>query len=501
MTNEVCLPDYDPSERQKLLHSVDAFEIFYGGAAGGGKTLALCAEAINACLDYPGQRVYFFRKTLKNLAQGTYPVMMQQLSPYMNLPTKDKRVLKDGSVLEIKYNTQKSIFNFTNGSFIQFAYLNYTSDIYNYSSIEMNHLIFDEVTQFTGEEYEFLKTRVRSGEDRPLHVISASNPGDIGHNYFRDRFIKHPDPLVKYVPGKVFYEKFIDEETGEEYEISRVFIPAKVSDNPNGHIRQDYRRNLNSIADPQLRKALLLGDWESFLGRIFTEWNEELHVITGKLPVDIRDCERYIGFDWGYNDPGVATWIAVTPPDEDDIRHMFVYREIHEKGWHPKKWAQMISSIVADEPVEAMILPHDCFSHLGGQRTIASYFEEYEIPFLRADSQNHAAKMHRIALLHDLLALGPDGEPAIKFHTNAMNCISTIPTLPYSKTRPEEIDDKADDHDFDSVTYALMVIDDPTMILDNDGSSIIQHHEEEIQEFNRNNIGKAVRDSEIKWLR
>ena len=497
----IRLPDYRPSSRQALLHTIDADEIFYGGAAGGGKSVALCAEAITSCLRYPGHKVYFFRKTLVMLRQGTLPVMRAQLAPYQNVPKNERIMLPNGKPLTITYNSQTSCFYFSNGSIIQFAYLNHPGDLYNYNSIEIHLLILDEATQFTGEEYEYLKTRVRAGDDRPLRTIAASNPGDIGHNYFRDRFIKHPNPSIKYIPGEVFEEMQTDEETGEEYLTTRVFIPARVSDNPNEYIRKDYRRHLNAIADPQLRRALLLGDWEAFMGRIFTEWKDDMHIIDGKLPVDIRDCERYIGFDWGYNDPGVATWIAVTPADEFDVRKFYVYREIHETNRHPKWWAKMIADIIKYEPIEGMILPHDCFSHTGGQRTIAAYLEDADIPIIRADSQTHAAKMHRIALMHQLLALGPDGDPSIFFSAQCINCISTIPTLPYSKTRPEEIDDKASDHDFDSVTYAAMVIDDPTMILSNDGSSIIQVDNHDTQEYNRNDIGKAIRDSEVRWLR
>src|SRR5580658_324265 len=144
---------------------------------------------------YPGHRVYYFRKTLKNLAQGTYPVIMQQISRYIALPDKSK-ITYNKKPLQITYNGTDKIFRFSNGSFIQFANLNHPGDIYNYSSIEMHDLIIDECTQFSGDEYEFLKTRVRSGDDRPLRVMCASNPGDIGHNYFKDRFIESPNPEV-----------------------------------------------------------------------------------------------------------------------------------------------------------------------------------------------------------------------------------------------------------------------------------------------------------------
>lgn len=372
---------------------------------------------------------------------------MQQIAAYNVLPDESKVVLPDGQILKISYNSQDSILKFTNGSFIQFAYLNTLADIYNYSSIEMNLLIFDEVTQFTGEEYEFLKTRVRTGDDRPLRVLCASNPGDIGHNYFKERFISSSDPNVHYVPEQVYEEVIRDEETDEEYTATRVFIPAKVQDNPNEHIKRDYRRHLNTIADPQLRRALLYGDWDTFMGRVYTEWAPEIHVLP-ELPegLKIEDCSCFIGFDWGYHDPAVATWIAYAPENLLGVRHLYAYREIHEVGKTPQWWARTIADIISNEPIEYMILPHDCFSHLGGNKTIANTFADYDVPYVRADSMTHAAKMHRIALLHQLLTLADDKVPYLQFLENCSNNIRTIPTLPYSKTRPEEIDDKADDH-------------------------------------------------------
>lgn len=491
---QVALPDYAPSERQYKFHISPAFETFFGGAAGPGKSTALCGEAISSCLRYPGHRVFFFRKTLKNLRQGTLPAIMKQIGPYNALPDNMKATLPDGRALTIKYNSQDSIFRFSNGSFIQFAYLNTTADIYNYSSIEIHELLIDELTQFTEEEYNFLKTRVRADDNRPLRIKAASNPGDIGHNWVKERFLESLDPNVTYVPEVPYEEVYEDPDTGEKYSRSRVFIPAFVTDNPNKHIQVEYKRNLNAIKDPQLRLALLKGDWNTFMGRVYTEWDKDLHVITGKLPVNLDDCVKFIGFDWGYRDPAVATWLAYAPENEHGVRRLYAYREIHETGRTAEWWAKTIAGIIADEPVEYMILPHDCFSHTGGSgHTIADTFDQYDVPYVRADSLSHAAKMHRIALLHQMLSLADDGLPYLQFHTNCLNNISTIPTLPYSKTRPEEIDEKADDHDFDSTTYALMVIDDP------EGYILNSSAQPDPDSFNQNNLAEAVTDSSRYW--
>lgn len=489
-------PNFGPSERQRKFHESQAFETFFGGAAGPGKSTALCADALTFCTKYPGHRAFFFRRTLVTLEQGTLPVITKQISPYLALPDYMKSPLKNGKPLTIRYNGSKHIFYLSNGSFIQFAYLNTQADLAKYSSIEMHWLGFDELTQFMEDEYMFLLTRVRSDTDRPLRVRSASNPGDIGHNWVKERFIKSIDPHTKYVPEVPFEQVYEDPETGENYSRSRVFIPAFVSDNPNLHIQVEYRRNLNAIKDPQLRQALLNGDWDQFAGMIYSEWDPELHVIKGKLPFDLSTCQRFIGFDWGYKDPAVATWIALTPPNEYGVRHYYAYREIHETHRSPRWWAKTIADIIRDEPVEYMILPHDCFNHIGStaEQTIADTFGDADIPYVRANSLSHAAKMHRIALLHDMLAISDDGLPQLQFHEFCANNVATIPTLPYSKTRPEEIDEKADDHDFDSTTYALMVIDDPeAYIVNSDGS-------DKVPRYNQNSgLGRAITDSSRRF--
>lgn len=446
----IHIPDYTPSERQRVFHMSPCFETLYGGAAGGGKTRALCAEAIISALEQEGTHVYIFRRTLKELKQSVYLELMAQLAPYRNVPDDKKATLPSGKPLTITYDSQLSIFRFSNGSFIQLAYLDTIADRYNYQSAEIHVLLIDELTHFLEADYEYLKTRVRAA-NRRVRVMAATNPGNVGHGWVKQRFIVSKDPTVHYLPE----QPYLDPDTS----LSRMFIPAKVDDNPNESFKESYKRVLGAIQDDQLRKALLYGDWAVFEGQVYIEWNKELHTVT-TLPVALDTCKKYIGFDWGYNDYACATWFAVAPENEYGVKHIYAYREVYDRQKTPQWWAQEIAKIIASEPVEYMILPHDCFSHLGGNQTIARTFGDYDVPFVRADSLSHAAKMHRIALMHQLLAISDDGLPYLQYHINCANNIRTIPDLPYSETKPEEINDKADDHAFDSSTYGLMVIMD-----------------------------------------
>lgn len=445
------IPDYSPGGRQVKFHTSECFETLYGGAAGGGKTAALCAEAITSAIEMENVHVYIFRRTLKELQQSVYNEIMAQIAKYQNLPTDRKASLEDGRKLTISYNSQKSIFNFSNGSFIQLAYLDSVADRYNYQSAEIHVLLIDELTHFLEDDYEYLKTRLRSAEYPRCRVMACTNPGNVGHGWVKERFIKSKHKEIRLVAEK----PYTDPETG----LARVFIPAKVTDHPSQAFKDSYLQVLNAIQDEQLRSALRDGDWDVFEGQVYTEWDKDLHSIP-KLPIDLELCTKYIGFDWGYNDYASAIWLAVAPESQDGVKHIYAYREIYDRQKTPTWWANEIASIIRSEPIEYMILPHDCFSHLGGNQTIARTLQDAGIPTIRADSQSHGAKMHRQALLHQLLEASPDDKPYLQITKNCENIIRTLPDLPYSETKPEEISERSEDHAYDSLTYGLMVVTD-----------------------------------------
>ena len=119
---------------------------------------------------------------------------------------------------------------------------------------------FDEATQFSQTQYQYLHSRVRrkEGSEVPGRVRCASNPGGIGHEWVRQRFL---------IEGATE---------------GRPFIPARLEDNP--HLDQvEYERALAQL-DPVTRAQLRHGDWEVLAeGRMFRrEWMH--YVEPGEVP-------------------------------------------------------------------------------------------------------------------------------------------------------------------------------------------------------------------------
>jgi len=489
---QILLPDYVPSPKQTIFHESPAYETFFGGAAGPGKTSALAAEAVTEALRNPDTFVYIFRLTLPEIMLSIHMELVKQMIPYNN---------RVKSYNKITFNGQTHAWKFPNGSSIQYAYCQYDADVFRYQSAQIHVLLIDELTHFKQEWYDYLKTRVR-GRIK-LRIMSCSNPGNIGHGWVKKYFVDNGDQKIIKSPDT------IDPMTGDVIPgKTRQYIKAIIDDHPNKAFRQQYTQTLENITNDRLRRALRWGDWNTFEGQVFMEWDERIHVIH-RLPtwtdkdgnlVDILSVSmKFVGHDIGRRDPGVAIWVAVAPENEQGVIHYYAYREIHEQYRDAKQWASTIKEIIVDEPIEYVVLPHDAFAigH-GASRDYASEFSDADIPYVRANSLARSSRMHRQNLLHQLLQISPDGTPYLQVLDTCPNIIRTLPDLSYSTTIREEIDKNADDHDYDALTYDLMVIDDAE-------SWIVQakppHEENAGWDVGgpTNNIAQALRDSADRW--
>lgn len=283
---------------------LDDFEAFYGGAAGGGKSDALLAAALQY-VDVPGYAALILRKSFR------------QLDMPDSIMARSKEWLMPHRANGVAWNDDAKRWTFPSGATLTFGYLDQANDVYNYQGPAFQFVGWDELTQFEESPYTYLFSRTRRRKDMqqlsiPIRHRSASNPGGIGHKWVHDRFI------TKATLGQ-------DEQPP-------VFIPAKVDDNPGLDV-DEYKRSLAYLPET-LQQQLLDGDWGVFEGAAFTVTN--LHEIPSFELEDSHD--RFEALDYGLNGAPWCLWVT-------DYEGNLI-------AWDMEYWRDELPSDIVPEVVE-----------------------------------------------------------------------------------------------------------------------------------------------------
>jgi hypothetical protein len=346
--------DIEITRRQEAFIGAGEFEVLYGGAAGGGKSYGQLVDALLFALKFPGSRQLVLRRTFPELQRS---LIVNSFGLFLPVA---------------RYRDKEKLWTFATGSTVEFGYCATLSDVYQYQSAEYDVIRFDELTHFLQEQYEYMLSRCRGVNSFPKQVKSSTNPGNVGHAWVKARFIDAGPP------GSVI--------CGADG-LTRVFIPAKVHDNP-FLMKADpgYIQRLEQL-DEHNKKALLYGDWDIFRGQYFSEFDRALHVVAPfEAPGHWR---RYVVLDYGL-DMLAAYWIAL-----DDVGRAFVYRELYEgrdnghEGHIASAAAQRIRGLPPQgEDIYAYLAPPDLWNkHQDTGHSTADYFYEAGIMLEKAANE------------------------------------------------------------------------------------------------------------------
>jgi predicted phage terminase large subunit-like protein len=262
-----------PTPHQAAFLLVPHKEVFFGGSAGPGKSSALLMAALQY-VDQPNYKALILRKTF------------QDLSKEGALIPRSKEWLMNS---DARWNETAKKWTFPSGAVLAFGHMDDENAKYNYQGSEWHFIGFDELTHFTETQYMYMHSRNRTTNDDPIpcRIRSTGNPGGIGHEWVKARFVQ-PPPLDEATFG-------MDEEMIEEYKEDRqsiLFIPALLRDNP--HLGADYERSLKKL-DAVTRAQLLNGDWDmTGEGNLFKrEWFDGRIIDCMPQGVDIIRRVRY----------------------------------------------------------------------------------------------------------------------------------------------------------------------------------------------------------------
>lgn len=427
---------------QTALIQCPVFEVFFGGARGGGKTEASIGDWLEHSNTYGEAAIgIFVRRKFKQLAEVI--ARTKQIFP------------KIGA----KYNEQKAEWLMPGGGRLKFVYLERDSDAEEYQGHNYTRIYVEETTNFPSPApIDKLRATLRSGSGVPCGMRLTGNPGGPGHNWVKARYID-PDP-------RGF--KLIDEEMTYELEgemvtvkLSRVFIPSKISDNLL-LMRNDptYILRLRQSGSEALVRAWLEGDWSIIDGAFFSEFDTSLHVLSTAewLPKIPENAVRFRAFDWGSAKPFSCGWYAVSDGTWGLPRGALVkYREWYGANG-PNKGLKMTADavgagIVAMEKGEIIrygVADPSIYIRDGGP-SIAELMASKGCAWRKADNKRKAGWEQ----LHHYLT-GESGQPLLYFLDCCDDSVRTIPTLQHDDTDPEDLDTEAEDHAADETRYAVM---------------------------------------------
>ena len=395
--------DIEITEKQEQFINSEAFETFFGGAAGGGKSYGQLVDALLYALKYPKSKQIIFRRTFPDLEKSLIRVSLEFYP-------------REAA----SYNSSKHIWTFKNGSIIDFGYIDSENDVYQYQSAEYDVIRFDELTHFTEYMYTYMISRCRGANPYPKHIKSSGNPGGVGHAWVKARFIDIGTP-------NQIHE--ITLENGKKTTI--IFIPSLVQDNmfllDND---PDYVSRLELLPEKE-RQALLYGDWDIFDGQFFTEFDRKIHVVT---PFEIpKDWRIYRARDYGL-DMCATLWIAM-----DYHMNCYAYKELYEPDLIVSEAAREINEMT-NEKIQIDYAPPDLWNrNKDTGKSTADIFAENGQFLTKADNNRVTGWL----AVHEWLKIYKDeqGQPnsKLKIFSNCVNLIRTLPALQHDEKNPNDV--------------------------------------------------------------
>lgn len=425
--------------KQKALIDCPIYEIFYGGARGGGKTDGVLGKMGLKAAKYAGNfNCVFFRKEL--------PMLDDAIS----------RSQQIYAPLGAQWIGYKKTWQFPNGGLLRFRPLERDLDAEKYQGQNLSDVCVEEVGTY-GDPSPIMKLNaaLRSARGIPTQMHLTGNPGGAGQGWLKQRFI---DPAPDGF--KIITDTFLD---GSKR--SRVFIPAKVTDNkillendPN------YIGNLYMVGSKALVQAWLAGDWNAVEGAFFDSFDLTKHVIK---PFTIPPHWYKIrAFDWGYAAPFCVLWGAVSdgrPVEGYDGKFftlpkgaIIIYRE-----WYgaesPNKGLRLENKDISKgilerekEGIDDMVADPAIWIQQGGL-SIGEQLMNEGVFFRKADNK-------RLAGWQQIRQrLDSDNEPPMLYiFSNCNGLIRTLPSLQHDKKKPEDLDTESEDHAVDTLRYLCM---------------------------------------------
>jgi hypothetical protein len=295
---------------QTLAWCSEAQELCYGGALGGGKTILLIIDA--AGLQFKDTPL---GKAAIEISDYRAILLRRKTTEFVKLIEEGRKYYERDFHARFIWGRRGDpgpSFTFPSGARIFICHLEAEANKHDHDSNEYQYIGFDQVEQFTVTQYAHLLTRGRSTiQGLPVRYRSTANWIGPGLKWVRNRFYPKgfkPFELTWWKPAEDIVKNPSGIRTApfEKDAISRMFIPAKLTDNPILMQNDPSYASRIKIRGKKYERALLDGDPDAFSGEFFSSFNPMPEQNGGMVmePFRIQDRWRLIAsIDPGWTSP------------------------------------------------------------------------------------------------------------------------------------------------------------------------------------------------------
>lgn len=319
----------------------------------------------------------------------------------------------------------------------------------------------------------------------PLEVFSTTNPSGPGHNWVKKKFINRASA------GEVFRDvvKVFDPRTKEDIDVVKTQVHIFGSWRENIYLDPQYIAELETISEPNLRRAWLYGDWDVTAGGAIDDlWDSNIHLLPSDFKVPaFWHVDR--SFDWGSTEPFHVAWWAEANGEEMRLSDgrifcpvagsLIMFAEwygcekdkdgayLSNKGL--KLSAKKIAEGIRDREIEMMRMgickkqpkagPAD--NQIRNVNDVSNDTTELAMSKIgirwTESDKSPGSNAIGLQLLRDRLESAVTGEgKAIYFVRKCAATVDLLPPMPRDEKKPDEVDRNYEKHCFDSTKYRIL---------------------------------------------
>lgn len=288
-----------------------------------GKTMSVLYKGVVFADRYPKARVLLARLTRKSLTESVLVTLEEKILPQQT-----------GIIYHGGDRERRTYYEFPNGSVIVCGGMDPGGGVNNRASImstEWDLILLFEATEFTEDQIQKLRTRLRNGKAPYQQIVMDCNPGPPTHHLIQ-------------AANKGHYTRC----PSRHIDNPRLWDKAKTAWTEEGNRYMAVLDNLTGHRRARLRDGL----WAAAEGGVYPEWDAAIHLIEPfPIPATWR---RFRAIDFGYTNPFVCGWWAI-----DDDGRIYLYREIYMSKRLVEDHAVQIKAATGAEKIEYTVADWD----------------------------------------------------------------------------------------------------------------------------------------------